>query len=219
MDEDKISDPNHTFSEDSWNPVTIDDIHRSPATAYRASKTLAEKAAWDFVKDPANNVKFDLATINPPMVFGPVVHHLASLASINTSNERIVDLLQGKWKKEGEGGNGGVPATGAATIWIDVRDVAKAHIRAGLEVPEAGGRRLFTTAGTFSNSEIARNVAKNFPEYKDKVPEDLSNGELPPAEQRFKVDKKRTDEVLKIDYISVEQMVVDTVKSLKEHGA
>lgn len=214
MDEDKITDPNHTFSEASWNPVTIDDIHRHPMTAYRASKTLAEKAAWDFVKDPANNVKFDLATINPPMVFGPVVHHLASLSSINTSNERIVDLLQGKWKD-------GVPSTGAATIWIDVRDVARAHIRAGLEVPEAGGKRLFTTAGTFSNSEIAENVRKNFPEYTDKLPEGeaLKAGELPPAEKRFKIDNKATNELLKIEYISVEQMVADTVRSLKEHGA
>ncbi|KAK3392498.1 hypothetical protein B0T20DRAFT_421302 [Sordaria brevicollis] len=215
MDEDKISDPNHTFSEASWNPVTIDDIHRHPATAYRASKTLAEKAAWDFVKDPANNVKFDLATVNPPMVFGPVVHHLASLSSINTSNERIVDLLQGKWKENG------VPPTGAATIWIDVRDVARAHIRAGLEVPEAGGQRLFTTAGTFSNAEIAEKVRKNFPEYADKLPEGdaLKDGELPPADKRFKIDNRKTNELLKIEYISVEQMVVDTVRSLKEHGA
>ncbi|KAL0470340.1 hypothetical protein QR685DRAFT_523396 [Neurospora intermedia] len=214
LDENKITDPNHTFSEASWNPVTIDDIHRNPSTAYRASKTLAEKAAWDFVRDPANNVKFDLATINPPMVFGPVVHHLASLSSINTSNERIVDLLQGKWKE-------GVPSTGAATIWIDVRDVARAHIRAGLEVPEAGGKRLFTTAGTFSNSEIAEKVRKNFPEYGDKLPEGeaLKSGELPPDDQRFKVDNKATNELLKIEFISVEQMVVDTVKSLKEHGA
>ncbi|KAK1778138.1 hypothetical protein QBC45DRAFT_414913 [Copromyces sp. CBS 386.78] len=215
MDEDKITDPNHTFNEDSWNPVTIDDIHRHPMTAYRASKTLAEKAAWDFVKDPANNVKFDLATITPPMVFGPVIHHLASLSSINTSNERIVDLLQGKWKKE-------VPSTGAGIVWIDVRDVARAHIRAGLEVPEAGGKRLFTTAGMFGNSEIARIARKNFPEYADKLPEDeeaFKSGELPPADKRFKIDNKRTNELLKIDFLSLEQMVVDTVRSLKARGA
>ena len=49
-------------------PVTIDDIHKDKATAYRVSKTLAEKAAWDFVKDPANKAKFDVVTVNPPMV-------------------------------------------------------------------------------------------------------------------------------------------------------
>lgn len=68
LDAARLSDPATTFSEASWNPVTIDDIHESPAVAYRASKTLAEKAAWDFVRDKANGAKFDLVTVNPPMV-------------------------------------------------------------------------------------------------------------------------------------------------------
>lgn len=76
------------------------------------------------------------------VVFGPVVHHLASLDSINTSNERIVSLVQGKWKEA-------VPDTGTFA-WVDVRDVALAHVLA-LEKPELGGKRLFTTAGYFSN--------------------------------------------------------------------
>lgn len=68
LDASKLSDPSITFSEASWNPVTIADIHESPAVAYRASKTLAEKAAWDFVGDKGNGAKFDLVTVNPPMV-------------------------------------------------------------------------------------------------------------------------------------------------------
>jgi len=68
LDEAKLADPNTVFSEKTWNPVTIDDIHKDKATAYRVSKTLAEKAAWDFVKDPANKAKFDVVTVNPPMV-------------------------------------------------------------------------------------------------------------------------------------------------------
>lgn len=39
---------------------------------YLASKTEAEKAAWDFVKK--ENVSFDLAVINPVYVFGPFIH-------------------------------------------------------------------------------------------------------------------------------------------------
>lgn len=68
LDEAKVTDPNTVFSEKSWNPVTLADIHKDKATAYRASKKLAEKAAWDFVKDPANKAKFDVVTVNPPMV-------------------------------------------------------------------------------------------------------------------------------------------------------
>ncbi|KAK4228905.1 hypothetical protein QBC38DRAFT_473724 [Podospora fimiseda] len=210
MSEASIGDSNTVFSEASWNPVTINDIHNSPATAYRASKTLAEKAAWDFVSDPSNGAKFDLATINPPMVFGPVVHYLSTLESINTSNARIVDAIKGKWREE-------IPSTGQALIWVDVRDVAAAHIKAGLEIPEAGGKRLFTTSGWFSNSEIAAVLRKNFPEDADKLPtEETKGGELPPAGDRFGYDNSKTTELLGIQWIGLEKSVVDTVKSLKK---
>ncbi|KAM6538528.1 methylglyoxal reductase (NADPH-dependent) gre2 [Fusarium falciforme] len=96
LDEDKFTDPSTTFSEASWNPVTVNDISRSPATAYRASKTLAERAAWDFVA--TEKPSFDLVTVCPPLVLGPVSKHLATLESINTSNERVVSLLRGGWK-------------------------------------------------------------------------------------------------------------------------
>lgn len=192
--------------------MTLEDIYKSPASAYRASKTLAEKAAWDFVADPANNAKFDIATVNPPMVYGPVVHYLASLESINTSNERIVDCVKGKWKD-------GVAATGAAFNFIDVRDVADAHIKAGLEIPEAGGQRLFTTAGEFSNRDIFNIIRKNFPEYADRLPGDsVKGGEFPPDDQRYKFDNSETTKLLGIKWISLEQSIVDTVKSLKAHG-
>ncbi|KAK0706975.1 hypothetical protein B0T26DRAFT_744051 [Lasiosphaeria miniovina] len=217
LDEPKISNPATVFSEASWNPVTIDDIYRSSATAYRASKTLAERAAWAFVAaPPADSVaKFDLVTVNPPMVFGPVAHHLASLDGLNTSNERFLDLLRGKWKA------GGVPSTGAAMIWVDVRDVAAAHVRAGLELPAAGGKRLFTTAGSYSNAAIVDIVRRNFPADAAILPSDdqLGPGKLPPADQRFKVDNAATTELLGIDWIPFEKTVVDTIKSLKEHGA
>ncbi|KAL2135931.1 hypothetical protein VTI74DRAFT_6314 [Chaetomium olivicolor] len=206
-------DPNTTFSEASWNPVTIADIHEAPATAYRASKKLAEQAAWEFVKNPENGAKFDLVTVNPPMVFGPVVHYLESLESVNTSNERFLDCIRGKWREE-------VPDTGLALIWVDVRDVAAAHIKAGLEIPEAGGKRLFTTAGAFSNAQLAEIVRRNFPEYKDLLPtEETKGGELPPQEKRFRFDNSATNKLLEIDWIPFEKCVVDTVKSLKAVGA
>jgi len=213
LDEATMADPAHTFSEASWNPVTVDDIHRSPATAYRASKTLAERAAWDFVRDPANGASFDLVTVNPPMVFGPIVHHLHNgLAGINTSNERLVQLLRGGRRDE-------IPPTGQAFIWVDVRDVAAAHIKAGLEIPEAGGRRLFATAGTFSNSQIADIVRRNFSEYKDVVPvEGTKGGELPAEDTRFKYDNRATTELLGIDWIPLEKSFVDAVESLKPYG-
>ncbi|KAK3683447.1 hypothetical protein B0T22DRAFT_247453 [Podospora appendiculata] len=215
VNEAKVSDPNTTFSEASWNPVTLADIHKSQSTAYRASKTLAERAAWDFVADSSSNgAKFDLVTVNPPMVFGPVVHHVfGGLQGVNTSNERIVDLLQGKWKTE-------IPAVGAAMIWVDVRDVARVHVLAGLERPEAGGKRLFATAGLFSNAEIAEVVRKNFPEYAEILPgPEVTTGGLPPVSKRFAYNNDATTKLLGIDWIPLEKTVIDTVNSLKAYGA
>lgn len=189
--------------------MTIEQIYDSPAVAYRASKKLAEKAAWDFVADPANGAKFDVATVNPPLVLGPVVHHLATLDSINTSNERVVGCVTGKWKE-------GIPPTGAALSWVDVRDVALAHIKAGLEIPEAGGKRLFTTPSFFSNRDILDVVRKNFPDLADKLPgDDVKGGEMPPEDQHYKVDNSETNRVLGIDWIPFEKSVIDTVKSLQ----
>ncbi len=214
LDEATMGDPNTVYTEASWNPVTIDDIYQSSATAYRASKKLAEKAAWDFVEDPANGVRFDLVTVCPPLVFGPVVHHLASLASINTSNERIADCAAGLWKEKG------VPSTGVALNWIDVRDCAAAHVKAGLEIPEAGGKRLFTTSGNFCNRDIYDIFKRNFPEYDDKLPpEDLKGGELPSQDKRYKYDNSATEKLLGIKWIPFEQSIVDTVNSLKSVGA
>ena len=122
-------------------------------------KTFAEKAAWDFVEKEKPN--FDIATINPPLVFGPIVHYLNSLDAINTSNARFRNLIQGQMKEK-------IAPTGTF-LWVDVRDVALAHVRA-IEVPEAGGQRFFVTAGYFSNKEIVDIVRETRPELESKLP-------------------------------------------------
>lgn len=210
-----IADPDKTFSEADWNPLTYEDGLRSgpdnKADAYRASKTVAERTAWDFVSDPKNGVKFELATICPPMVFGPVVHHLSSLAAINTSNGRFVDLVQGRWASE-------IPPSGVF-LWVDVRDVALAHANA-MERPEAAGQRFFVTAGYYSNREIAAAVRKHFlPELGDKLPAESVPGGGYPEGSFYKYDNSRATKVLGIDWIPLEKSAVDTVKSLRALGA
>jgi nucleoside-diphosphate-sugar epimerase len=207
MDEDKIDDPHHVFTEKSWNPATMDDFHKSRPTVYRLSKKYAEKAAWDFVEKEKPN--FDVATICPPLVLGPVVHHLATLDSINTSNERIVGLVQGKWKDE-------IPPTGPVQFWVDVRDVAQAHILA-MDKAEAGGKRLFTTAGYFSNREILDIVRTHFPDLEDRLPpKDLKGGDPAPADKICKYNNEETVKTLGIKWTSLEDSMVELVKSVKD---
>jgi dihydroflavonol-4-reductase len=107
------------LSEEDWNVRST--LHRNP---YYLSKTLAEKAGWDFVTN--QHPGFDLIAINPFLVVGPSL-----VPSLNTSNQIVADLLKGVYP--------GV--IGLAWGFVDVRDVAEAHVRA-LETPSAHGRYL-----------------------------------------------------------------------------
>jgi hypothetical protein len=98
--------------------------------------------------------------------------------------------------------------------------VATAHVKAGLESPEAGGHRLFTTAGRFSNREILEVVRKSFPEYADKLPgDDVKGGEYPGEDKIYGFDNSETSKLLGIDWIGLEKSIVDTVKSIQSIGA
>ncbi len=92
-------------------------------TPYEKSKTLAERAAWNFVKErkEKNLPCFDLAVINPGFIMGPTLHRTEC-----TSMEVVKKLLERQMPI--------LPSLGFPTC--DVRDVALAHIRAMTE-PDA----------------------------------------------------------------------------------
>jgi len=197
--------PTYKYSEKDWDPVTKDEAYESPLTAYRASKTLAEKAAWDFVEKEKPN--FTLATCNPPLVLGPIIHDLKSLDNINTSNARIRDLMTGASKAK-LGGTGN-------HLYVDVRDIATAHVLA-MEKDNAAGKRFFVTNGNFSNAEIVDIVDQNFPEYRDGLPrgEALKLGQYPPQGVNG-WDNTQSVEVLGLTYRPLKECIIDTVKSLQ----
>jgi len=194
----------YTYSENDWNPVTAEQATKDPSTGYRASKTLAEKAAWEFVEKEKPG--FTLTAMNPPLVLGPIVHYLNSLDALNTSNQRIRNLVQGKCREE-------IPETGTY-LWVDVRDLALAHVKA-VEVEEAAGKRFFVTAGHFSNKEIAEIIRKNFKEYGEALPAEGVKGGDYPEKGIYGFDNGRTKEVLGIKFRSLEESIVDTVRSFK----
>ena len=64
-----------TYDESSWNEPAIAEAagkgDKTPLmVAYRASKTLAEKAAWKFIEENKSEIGWDLVVINPPFVWG-----------------------------------------------------------------------------------------------------------------------------------------------------
>jgi nucleoside-diphosphate-sugar epimerase len=200
--------PEHTYSEEDWNPITTSQAIENPANGYRASKTFAERAAWDFLENEKPN--FSIATMCPPLVLGPIVHYLNSLDGLNTSNQRIRDIMLGKAKEE-------IPPTGTY-LWVDVRDLADCHV-AAIEKEDAANKRFFITAGYFSNKEIAQAIEKNYPQYKDDLPTEKTPGGDYPDEGVYKYNNKRTIEVLGIKFKSLEESIKDTVKSLQAVGA
>lgn len=111
------------LTEEDWN--TESSLARNP---YYYSKTMAERAAWDFME--RENPGFDLVVINPFLVIGP-----AQTAAINTSNQMFIDILAGVY-----------PAV-LALEWgfVDVRDVADAHVTA-IDPHVAPGRYLAANA-------------------------------------------------------------------------
>ncbi|PYH82076.1 ketoreductase [Aspergillus uvarum CBS 121591] len=191
------------YSENQWNPVTYKEGIEDRAKTYRASKTLAERAAWSFMEEEKPG--FSLATICPPYVFGPPIHVPESRAALNTSNTHFAMLMHGGWQEK-------LPPTGA-WLWVDVRDIALAHVRA-MEMPQAGGKRFFITAGHFDMKEVAEIAKKNFPEYADKLPAELTSDKPTPL---YGFDNSRSTEILKLKYQPLETSVVDTIKFLRSH--
>ena len=107
----------HTYDESDWNVMSS--LSRNP---YYYSKTMAERAAWDFVetKKPA----FTLVSINPAVVIGPSL-----VPSLNTSNKIFSDVLTGTYPM----------IMSMSWGFVDVRDIANAHILA-MENENASGR-------------------------------------------------------------------------------
>lgn len=192
------------YSEDDWNPVTWEEA-LDHSNVYRASKTFAERATWDFVAKEKPN--FDIATINPPLVLGPIVHYLNTLEAINTSNQRLRNIIQGKMKAQ-------LAPTGTF-LWVDVRDVALAHVRA-IEVEQAGGKRFFVTAGYFSNKDLVEIVRQSHPELEPKLPPTDSVSDLP--DNIYEINNARSQEVLGLKYRQLKEAVADTVDSLLAVG-
>lgn len=112
------------YTENDWTDPTGKDV-----AAYIKSKTLAERAAWDFVAREEGHL--ELTVINPVGIFGPV------LSRDYSSSIGLVKALL----------DGAMPATPRIYFGVvDVRDVADLHIRA-MTHPRAGGQRYIAVSG------------------------------------------------------------------------
>ncbi|KAL6249680.1 hypothetical protein RBB50_003535 [Rhinocladiella similis] len=146
------SRPGYTYTARDWCPLTYEDGARasSPQVAYRASKAVAERSAWGLVGQQSTAAGtsqacgYDLISLCPAMVFGPylpTVHSMpTSIEELNTSNKLVWDVVS-------VGKDGQMPPT-KGPVWIDVRDVAEAHVRSlSLELTTEHGPRTARSNG------------------------------------------------------------------------
>lgn len=147
---------------------------------------------------------FDLAVINCTLTFGPIQRRLPNLDAMNTSNHRVRDMVQGKL-------SAGLPPTAPVFTWVDVRNVALAHVRA-LTVPEAGGKRFYVVGGHFSNKRIADIIRETRPDLASELPPGGVLDDFPDDVYQF--DNSRSRTVLRIEYTSLKTSIVDTVDSI-----
>jgi dihydroflavonol-4-reductase len=135
------------YDETMWTDVT----HPVGRIAYTKSKTLAEKAAWDFIKNQAPEIS--LTTINPVLVLGaPLDDNFGSSISV------VERIMKGKDPM--------LPDLRFPIV--DVRDVAQMHVNA-LKNDATKGERILASSETYSFVEIAKLVKSLYPKSKAKT--------------------------------------------------
>lgn len=139
---------NREFNESDWTDISKTDY------AYAKSKTLAEQAAWEFIRSTQNKSGMELVSINPSNVFGPVLdnrHH--------TSTEWFGTLLRRE-----------IPGLSRTQLnLVDVRDVV-GMIEKAMITPDAAGKRFIANGASIQVQEFALILDRNFASRGYRVP-------------------------------------------------
>lgn len=148
-----------------WSSITRDQAREAQNAfiSYCSSKKEAELAIWKFVEEEKPH--FTVTVFLPALIMGPPIQRVKSAKSLNFSTNIIYSIFNGSNKT--------VPAT-AFPSYIDVRDLAIAHVRA-LTAPEAANKRFLVGGRPLTNSDIADVLRKlsesEIPELKGRVAE------------------------------------------------
>ena len=183
------------------------------AGAYIKSKTIAEKAAWEFIENQSDK-SLSLTTIHPGMVFGPLLNNDLDGASASLIN----NLITGKF-----------PALPDLYFTVvDVRDVAKLHVQS-LKNTGSNNKRIIATS---SNSIAFLEISKILREFGfDKAPlnlipnkvinslapfnKEMKSTALMIKRGSYKVDISETELLFNWNPIPLRKTLEDMTKSLK----
>ncbi|EDK43722.1 conserved hypothetical protein [Lodderomyces elongisporus NRRL YB-4239] len=196
-----LATPGKTVDESSWNPITKEQSLRDAFNGYVGSKKLAEQIVWKYVE--TNKPKWGVSVINPVYVFGPQAFEVKDKSALNTSNEVINGIL-----KAGQDNSQPMQVAG---YFIDVRDVAKAHIVA-FQKEDAIGQRLLLAAGPVTTEKILNIIKKDFSQIE--LPT-LNESEKPDWDKiESIINNDKTKKILGFKFIDLKKSIDDTVSQI-----
>ncbi|KAJ3767562.1 hypothetical protein FB446DRAFT_754478 [Lentinula raphanica] len=193
-----------TYGADDWLPLTYEQAASGTLpgfVVYLASKKYAELAAWDFAKE---HPELNLTVLNPTVIYGPVIHPISSMKSLNASNLAIYSLINGSK----------VIPPDTVPIFCDVVSSAKLHVRA-IESKETYGKRVIFTKGPGTMYQMLDIIHKARPELADRLPA-LPEADPLAGKPFSKFDTAIANDILGIPGLDLEQTVLSTVDSLLE---
>jgi len=195
------------YTHHDWNTVSkLED--NNWGSSYQWSKAESERVAWELARD----TNIDMTTICPSFVFGPptTIQSASGECDVNLSNSYSITLF-GKWVR----GESAVQSR----LFVDVRDVARAHVAAANR-PEAIGQRLIASTEARVPSEDMAEVLKEVcKETGMSDPErvtfdgDFQGGAIPIGSQEVEATKRLHD-VLGITLTPVHDTIRDMGRSL-----
>ncbi|KZT38287.1 NAD(P)-binding protein [Sistotremastrum suecicum HHB10207 ss-3] len=204
-----VTEP-RVFTEKDWNYTSPKEVEEKGKNAlagdkYRASKTLAEQAAWKFVEENKDKISWDLVTICPPFVFGPIIHEVPSYESLNTSTLELYKTVKGERSDE--------ELVKPVSNFVDVRDVGAAHYLA-IATPDAAGRRFITSAEPYTWQDFLDALsASGLPNIPKGVP-----GGGKGVKHPILYDSSSAKTVLGLTFHGIVETAKDTVVSVRERG-
>ncbi|CAM2066665.1 Aldehyde reductase [Sulfidibacter corallicola] len=136
-----------SMKEGQFGPQAWTDTNSKEISTYTKSKTLAEKAAWDYMKSLPGDESFELVVVNPGGVLGPPLGRNVSGQTMTM----VGKMIAGKMPL--------VPKT--AFPMVDVRDVAKIHLSAMTNEKAAGRRIIAALSEPVSFLEMAQTLKKS----------------------------------------------------------
>ncbi|KDR69559.1 hypothetical protein GALMADRAFT_77258 [Galerina marginata CBS 339.88] len=209
----KVTKPGSVFDETNWGDYAVQIANSQGKNAavamkYSASKTLAERAAWDFYTQCKSEVGWDLVSLNPSLVLGPTLQDISTPADLSSSlaiwwdhikNEKADKFLKHSFP------------------FVDVRDTAAAHV-AALQETEAGGERIIISSGMEVVRLLCDTLSISHPELYTAgiLPRGNPKVDYGPVLYDFNSDKGKR--ILGIKYRPIEVLMDDTLEDFKTRG-